>query len=448
MGSEVLIGIDVGTTAIKALAVSTAGQVLAEASVGTPWRHDGPRADADPQDLADYSLAVCEKVATQASTDGHSPVRGVGVTGMAEAGVLIDGMGRPCAPTLAWFDPRGDAAGLRERIAPADFQRTTGRRLNSKPSIAKILWLHRHVPSSTAAVKHLSVAEWIVSSLGGDMVCEASLASRTGLMEISSRAPWIGASEIVGSLLPDRCIWAGESAGRVRSDLSSTLTGATLTVAGLDHQAAALVLGAAQSGTLFDSMGTAEALLRFVEPMSSDQTQRLTDDDIDVDWSVAPGLQVLLAGRLTGLSLERVAAMLGADDRAKRSALGEAATRTSRDGGPTVIDVSNDAIVLGGITDGVSPALTWRAVVEDLTALTSEALNQMAAVAGPHARSVVAGGWSHNPMVVEAKETQLGDFRTADVDEAGALGAAFLAGVAAGILSRPDSDGVARWTDV
>jgi sugar (pentulose or hexulose) kinase len=444
MRQEVLVGVDVGTTSVKALAVTPEGEVLAQSTQETPWRHAGPLADADPRELADVVIEVCAGAAQGAGDEVF--VRAIGVTGIAEAGVLIDPTGEPCAPALAWFDPRGDAETVRAVVEPGDFQRATGRRLNSKPSLMKILWLRAHVPSSVDAVRHLCIAEWIVRALGGDEVSEASLASRTGMLDITRREPWSVATELVGDLLPRDRIWAGEPAGRVTGDgVPAILRDATLTVAGLDHQAAVLVSGAALDGALFDSMGTAEALIRTVSaPVPMDQIAWLTDHDIDVDWSVVPDHQILLAGRLTGLTLERVAAMLGATDRQARRELGQAALGVPRgDDAPRLVDVSNDAVSLGHITDGITPALTWRSVVEDLTDMAGIALDQMASVAGPHTTAVLAGGWTRNPMVADAKARQLGDHRVVDIAEPGALGAAFLGGVAAGLLERPT--GVPAW---
>jgi sugar (pentulose or hexulose) kinase len=446
MGQEALVGVDVGTTSIKALAVGLDGSVLTQASRETPWRHSGPLADADPRVLADTVIAVCEEAAEGVA--GGAAIRAVGVTGIAEAGVLIDGRGEPCAPALAWFDPRGDAAAVRAAVAPRDFQRATGRRLNSKPSLMKVMWLRANIPAAQAAVRHLCVAEWIVRSLGGEEVSEASLASRTGMLDITRREPWPVAVDLVGDLLPTRRVWAGDPAGRARrDDVPTVLRGAVLTVAGLDHQAAVLVSGAASDGALFDSMGTAEALIRTVRaPVPVEQVEGLTDQDIDVDWSVLPDHQILLAGRLTGLTLERIAAMLGVTDRAARRALAEAALAIdAADGLPHLVDVGNDAVVLGGITDGISPALTWRAVVEDLTAMSGVALEQMTSVAGPHRAAVLAGGWIRNPMVADAKARQLGRHVVVDIPEPGAMGAAYLSGVAAGLLERPDADGAPRW---
>lgn len=445
MDRQVLVGVDVGTTSIKAVAVVPDGSVVGEASTPTPWRHQGPWADADALPLASIAIDVCARAAEEA---GAARVVAVGVTGIAEAGVLLDAQGQPCAPVLAWFDPRGDAAAVRAVVEPREYQRATGRRLNSKPSLMKVMWLRQNVPSALDAVRHLCVAEWVVRAMGGEEVSEASLASRTGMLDIARREPWSVAVDLVGDLLARDRVWAGDPAGRVSGDdLPTVLRGAHLTVAGLDHQAAALVSGAACDGALFDSMGTAEALIRTVgDGMPRESIEQLTDHDIDVDWSVLPDHQILIAGRLTGLTLERFAALLGADDRAARRALGEAAVALTRgEDSPLLVEVGNDAVVLGNITDGVSPASTWRAVVEDLTRMAGEALAEMDRVAGPHRTAVVCGGWTRNAMVAEAKRRQLGDPTFVDISEPGALGAAYLGGVAAELLERPGPDGRPRW---
>jgi sugar (pentulose or hexulose) kinase len=249
--------------------------------------------------------------------------------------------------------------------------------------------------------------------------------------------------------LPERRVWAGDPVGNAQGDIPEILRGAVLTVAGLDHYSAAFISGAIRDGVLFDSMGTAEALIRTVaEPVTPDQIEHLTDRDVSVDWSVIPDHQMLLAGRLTGLSLERIAALLGLTDRDARRQIGEEAVGVLRGpDAPSIADLGNDHLAITGITDGVSPALLWRAAVEDLTALSDEALADIAAAVGPHDSAVVVGGWSRNPMVALSKRRQLGAYRTSDLAEPGALGAAFLGGVAAGDLSRPGTDGLPTWQD-
>ena len=435
MPGDVLLGVDVGTTSIKALAVAPTGEVVATHSTPTPWHHEGPHFDIAPQVLADAVIDVLVRTAEGA----QGRVVGIGVTGIGETGILLDSHGRPCAPALAWFDPRGDASRVKAAVSDLEFRCATGMRLNSKPSIAKIQWLYDHVSSSRDAVVHLGVGDWIVHSLGGDMAAEVSVASRSGLMDVTTTKVWEPGVELVGNLMPARRAWAGDHLGCVTGDAPEILRGAVLTNGGHDHQTACLVAGAAHPGMLFDSLGTAEALLRVVDPVSLEDIENLTGADISVGQTVLRDHHVLLAGRLTGLSLDRIAALVGATTREDRQKLGSDALALSRNTAhPRIVGVGNDHLSIVNVTDGVTPAALWRSAVEDLVALTQEPLERMDHVAGAHSEAVVVGGWIKNPMLAAAKRDQLGDYRVLDVAEPGAFGAAFSAGVAAGILQLPE----------
>ena len=434
MPGDVLLGVDVGTSSIKAVAVAPSGRVLASHADPTPWHHEGPHFDIDPRVLADAVLAVLVAAAEQAG----GRIVGIGVTGIGETGILLDGQGEPCAPALAWFDPRGDASRVKAAVSDVEFRRATGMRLNSKPSIAKIQWLYDHVDTARNAVVHLGVGDWIVHALGGQMAAEVSVASRTGLMDVTTTQVWQPGVDLVGDLMPPLRAWAGDPLGSVSTEMPEILRGAVLTNGGHDHQTACLVAGAAHPGVLFDSLGTAEALLRVVNPVTLDDIETLTGVDINVGQTVLRDHQVLLAGRLTGLSLERIASLVGATTREQRQALGEEAVRLRRDATfPRLVDVGNDHLSICDVTDGVSPAALWRSAVEDLVTLTQEPLAQMDEVAGTRESSVVVGGWIRNPMLAQAKHEQLGDYRVLEVAEPGAFGAAFTAGVAAGLLQLP-----------
>ena len=442
MSGDLLLGVDVGTSAIKAVAVSPTGVTLAVRSTPTPWRREGPHFDIDPHVL---TKAVVD-VLVQTAEAAHGTVVGIGVTGIAETGVLLDSQGRTCAPALAWFDPRGDASRVKATVSDVEFRRATGMRLNSKPSIAKIQWLYDNVASARNAVVHLGVGDWIVHSLGGEQATEVSVASRTGLMDVSSTASWEPGVELMGDLLPARRAWAGDDLGKAGGDIPQILRGAVLTNGGHDHQTACLVAGAAHPGVLFDSLGTAEALIRVVHPVSRDSIERLTDADISVGQTMLRDHQVLLAGRLTGLSLERIASLVGAQSREQRQEIGRLAAEMKRDSTfPRLANVGNDHIDVVDITDGVSPAALWHAAVDDLVAYTNAPLELMDEIAGLHESSVVVGGWIHNPMMAAAKSRQLGAYRVLNVDEPGAFGAAFTAGVAAGLLELPHLGKEPQW---
>jgi sugar (pentulose or hexulose) kinase len=432
--SGVLVGIDVGTTRVKAVATSTDLRVLGHHEVPTPWLHRGATAEVDPTALADATFAA----AAGAVRDAGSTALAVGVTGMAETGVLLDVDQRPVGPALAWYDPRADCDDVRRELGDDAYRRTTGRENNTVPSLPKLLWLRRHVDQTRRAVRYLSVPEWAVHALGGDQVNELSLVSRTGLFDVPGRRPWDDGLAMLGAG-PDflgEIVEAGQPVGRVADTAPEELRGAVLTVAGHDHQTAAYALGAAVDGVVLDSLGTAEALLRTVRaPLAADAIDRMARESVTTGWGVVPGHLCLLAGLPTGISLERVGQLVGAATPAERIELGRQGLALDRSRTAMRLAATYHGVTLHDIDDEAAPALVWRVAVEDLIATAEHILGVMAAEVGAHRDVVVTGGWLHNPLVKALKEAQYGGFAPGRVDEPGATGAAELAGVAAGLVS-------------
>jgi sugar (pentulose or hexulose) kinase len=443
---RVVVGVDMGTTRVKAIALDLTGAVRGEAERRTPWRRDGGRAEVDPIALSTLGQTVAAEAASTVEPAGGSAsattVLGIGVTGMAETGVLVDAQDRPLAPAIAWHDPRGDLDTIARQIGVDVFQAATGLPLSTLPSLGKLLWLRRHVSDTKSAVRFYSVGEWVVRRLGGAAVAELSLASRTGLLELAPARPWDAAFGVLGCppLLGEPVV-AGTPVGTAHGpQVPSTLQGAVLTVAGHDHQTASYGVGAAVDGALFDSLGTAEGLVRTVRPpLPPQRVGEMAARGISVGWGVVADHLCLLAGLPTGLTLDRVAAMLGATGPAERLALGEQAARLAE--APTLsLDVGYGKLGIAGITDGITPAGLWRSVVDGLAAHSARTVALMDAAAGRHRQVVVSGGWLHDPAVLAAKRRQYPAMRTTGIAELGAYGAALMAAAAAGQPIDPASE--------
>lgn len=441
---ELVVGIDAGTTRIKALAVAMDGSVVAEAAAPTPWQRSGAEAQMDAQELLDVVQSVLARLEQSDTWPQQARVVGIGVTSMAEAGVLMDAASDPRAPVMAFHDPRGHADVLERVVGRQAFHGHVGMRLNNKPSVAKILWLRENVASAGDASCFLSVAEWIVHRLGGERVSEISLVSRTGLFDVVERVPWQATLDLVGPLLPGPVTLAGDDCGRA-SLVPASMRGAVLTVAGMDHQSAAFACGAATTGALFDSMGTAEAFLRFTPgPLARDELIRLAERDVAVLWSVIPDHVCVLGALVTGLSLERILRLLGVESHEQRAQLARKAL-TATVGDLSLTDVDHVGLAIRGVNDDASPEALWRASVGNLVGLGSDLLDFMEATSAARRRTVLAGGWVHDAMVVQAKREAMGEFQVSEVKEAGALGAAMFGAIAAGLMGRPSASETPTW---
>ena len=444
MGTEgQLVGIDIGTSTIKVGVVALDGRELVHSRCPTPWTCVATGAEIDPDALF---AAVLATVAAALAQLPPAPVLGIGVTSMAETLIYLDGADRPLRPAVAWHDARGaeQASQLGDEIGEAAFTAATGLPVSRLCSLVKLRWLRDQWAGADRLARVLSVAEWVVHRLGGDPVAELSLASRTGMLDIRARAWWPAALDWAGqppSILPP-LVQAGSVVGRAAGlppELAA-LNGAALTIAGHDHLCAAVGGGVLDEGALFDSCGSAEALIRASRAeLSADQVARAVAGHVTVGWHVLPGHRALVGAQRAGLALQRFLALLGTTAE-QRPALEDAALAAATR--PSALRVTNpdqELSTLSGIGWASSPGEVWWAAVSAVAQRTAELLGTITEVSGPVREVLAAGGWTHSPALRAAKAAHLPQIQYPQVVEPGVRGAALLAGCAAAVFSDPSS---------
>jgi sugar (pentulose or hexulose) kinase len=439
--TELLLGLDVGTSTCKAAVVDAAGAEVAHGQAPTPWEVTPAGVQIDPEALFQAAVAAARDALAGAPA-GH--LAGIGVASMAETGVLLDGRGRILHPAIAWHDARGeDAARAIARDLPGFVERT-GLPATPLCTLAKLRHLRDVLGPERfgAARRWLDVASWVVRRLGGRDVAELSLASRTGLLDLHAVAPYREALAWAGlpdDLLADLVV-AGTGAGRNDGVALPEAGDAVLTVAGHDHLVAGVGVGVVAPGDVLDSCGTAEALVRVVAPpLDADAIRRSVEGGISVGHHVAPGRQALLGGLWSGLALREVleALRIDPDDPAGREELDAGALATAPGEAPALeLELRSLQRPPLRLPDA-EPALIWRAAIDAVARGVEDALGHIDAVAGPHTKVVVTGGWARDPAVLDAKR-RLGAVESPSVVEAGCRGAALLAGVAAGLYPSAD----------
>lgn len=450
------LGFDLGTTVTKVSAVSEDGTHLLDRSVATAWRESGQgRVERSAASVAE---AVEQLIADAASALGPGvTVRSIGVTSMAEAGVLVDADGRDRSPVIAWYDPRGaeQAAALPAALADA-FPARTGLPVSHVATLFKLLWL-REEGLDLAGLQWLSLPEWVILRLGGRRVAELSLLGRTGLLDVHTSLPWEPALTHLGvgvgvGLLPE-IVAAGTPAGTVRADHPvAAVRGAVLTVAGHDHAVAAAAAGCGEPGSALDSFGTAEAYLASASTVPDPGTVRdLALSGISVYPHVVRGSTGFIGGTRTGLVLKRVQRVLGAEHEPARSALDLAALALApgETAGVTVTGYHmgdrDVGIHLG--SEAHTPAHVWRAALDGGTARGRELLEQLRGAGAGVDRLVVAGGWTRMRSVLAARRDLAPVVEVAGVEQPGTWGAARFGAWAAlhGTDAGPDRRPPAAW---
>ena len=455
MTTEILVGLDLGTTSSKAIARDLRDRQVALVEAATPWTTvlGGTQTMADS--LFALALGLLTDVVHRAE-ERIGPVRvlGVGVAGLAESGVLLDASGEACAPVVAWFDKRGvrelEAAATRSPFLPQQFPGRTGLPWDCQASLAKLLWLQDGGLPLTRGHRWSSVPEWIVHRLGGDLVREPSLASRTGLIDQATGSVWTEGLEAAGvpeSLLPPAAP-AGTAVGTLRAPhLPRPLQGAVLTVAGHDHPVAAVGVGAVGADELFNSSGTADVIARSLPGVLPDgERELLVRAGLSAGAHVLPGTTLLLGGVRGGLLLRRLLGALGATTSTERERLDLAALEVG--GLPPGLEVSGagptgDDVVLR-LRDDVTPAHVWAAATRYTAAETGALIATIESIVGPHRRAIASGGWTRMESVRTAKRSVIANLEFSDLREPGVVGAALIAGKAVGLRTADPGSGTCR----
>ncbi|MET0714177.1 MAG: FGGY family carbohydrate kinase, partial [Mycetocola sp.] len=441
MKNTLVVGLDLGSTGIKVLVADESGAEVLVEQAPTPWKSgEGGTTAMTAGALVGTVRALLESVAEQL-TDRYGTearVHAIGVSGMGESGILIDSDGDPLAPAIAWFDPRGSEqlVAIPEALR-TQFAGRTGMPLGVQVSVVKLLHLQKQ-GVDLSGTRWLNLPEFVVTALGGKQAAEYSLASRTGLIDQDTGAPWPEILDYLG-VTPDflpPLTDAGTPLGEARTAwLPDVFVGAKLTVAGHDHLVSAVSTGDFPADRYHVSMGTAEVLLRVLDgPLSFEARTRLADRLINCVRHVVPGRWVLVAGVKTGLLMRRTLQLQGITDRAGRDALDARVMDVPFAGNLPSGDIevygarNDDGVLHLTIRgDGADPAEIFSAVLRhgnDEIELLIDAMDREI----PAARSsLLTGGWAAMNSVRRARSEILPAVEVSDRAQDTAYGASVFA---------------------
>ena len=172
-----LLGIDLGTTGVRAGVFDEKGALLAEASDPCPSSTPaGGRAEADAEEWWTAVRGACARLATRESLER---VDAVAVTGQAPTAVLVDGAGCPLRPAILWLDVRADAEAhaLDATLGAGRAEALGGNRMHAYYLGPKLAWLRAHEPEVLdRAALVLQSHAFIALRLTGEAACDPSTA--------------------------------------------------------------------------------------------------------------------------------------------------------------------------------------------------------------------------------------------------------------------------------
>ena len=429
----ILVGIDVGTSATKGLAITPDGEVLAREEAEYPLSTPRPGwAEQDPDDWWRATETVLERLTASAGAP-----QGIGLSGQMHGLVALDANDRPLRPAILWNDQRTQAEcdeiestiGLQRLIA------LTGNRALTGFTAPKLLWLRHHEPETYESIKHIALPkDYVRLRLTGEHATDVSDASGTVLLDVANRR-W--SDEVLDALKIDPAwlptiLESPERSGHTRNDIP--------VAAGAGDQAAgALGVGVDRPRPVSVALGTSGVLFAALNEFAADPQARVHAfcHAVPNAWHLM-GVMLSAAGSLAWLRS-------ATDPRIPFDTLMSEAERWPAgaenltflpylQGERTPYPDPDARGAFAGLSLRHDRGALTRAVLEGVAFGLRDSLDLIAELGEPPKQGRISGGGARSDLwtqiVASALELPL---ERVQVDEGAAFGAAILGGVAAGV---------------
>ncbi len=439
----IVVGLDVGTTGVKALALSADGDVLGTATRGYDLSTPRPGwAEQDPDDWLRAAESALAEVA-----DGRE-VAGIGFSGQMHGLVVVDDDGQVIRPAILWNDQRTavECTEIEERIGLERLIALTGNRALPGFTAPKLLWLRRHEPEAYARIARVMLPkDYVRLGLTGEWAIDASDASGTLLLDVARRA-WsaevVDALELPAAWLPP-VLESPARAGAVAAS-NSLLQGTPVAAGAGDQPAAAVGVGATRPGTLSVVLGTSGVVLAPLPAYEHDAEARVHAfcHALPETWQ-AMGVMLSAAGSLQWLH-----------DTVARDVPFDALVAEAEAWAPGTEGLLFLPYLAGERTPHADPdargafvglemrhdrGALVRAVLEGVAFGLCDSLDLLRALGVEAATARVSGGGARSRLWLRIVASALGvPLERTESEEGSALGAALLGGVAGGVFADVD----------
>ena len=266
--APVVVGIDLGTSAVKVLAATTGGRQIASGSefYGLETPHpDFVEQDADAVYRA--TMRVLERVLADVRMRG-SEVTAIGFSSAMHGVLCVDDAGEPISRVITWMDRRAHAIADRWRAdgAGAELYALTGAPMHPMLPVAKLRWLLDNDPELARRTRRfVGLKELVIFRWTGEWLVDHGIASATGMFDLRTRAWSPRALELAG-VDPDRLSAPAKPSTALRAFRPAIarelgFTGRTAVVlASADGPLANIGVGTSQRGDVALTLGTSGAV--------------------------------------------------------------------------------------------------------------------------------------------------------------------------------------------
>ena len=278
---DLLLGLDVGTTATKALLIDVKGKTVASASYTygliTPHKD---WVEQDPEELWRGVIITIRKVLEHVKPEDK--ILALSLSTQGGTTIPVDANYQPVGNAISWMDHRANkqAEQMRNTLGESRMYEVTGWDIYDGLPLLHILWLRQNAPDIFKSAKHfLFVNDFIIYRLTGQTCMDPSNAGITQLFNIAS-GQWDDGMLNIAGISPDQLSPVHESGfvvGNVKANRETGLSESTVVVNGAhDQYCAALGSGVIDTGDVMLSCGTAWVILGVMDQLRLDPKRRLS----------------------------------------------------------------------------------------------------------------------------------------------------------------------------
>lgn len=452
-----LVGIDLGSTSLKAVVYDLTGKAVAKASRPTQrFNPDDKHPDWviwKPEQIWGGTAEALREAISK--LDDPKKIRGVAVTGMGMDGVPVDKAGNWLYPFISWHCPRTapQHAWWLQNIGIEKQFSITGNPIWAINTALRLRWMRENEPSILDKTdKWLLIEDFINFMLSGVRATDYSMASNTLLLDQRMRRysdELLKLSGIDRRLLCDPQP-SGTPIGQVHAQAAEATglpVGTPVVLGGHDFLCGMLPVGAFKPGVVLDVVGTWEIIVAAMErPLLTPEVAHM---GWWIDSHVARDMYAAMGSAVAGDMLEWFRREYGPDDdwdslmtAARSSAPGARGVmflpHMSGSTIPVIDPKSKGAFI--GLRNSTTKGDMIRAVVEGLNFQFLEILAGLEIATGtPMQKLVAVGGGAGNALRTQNKADMTGKpIETPEIEEATPLGAAILAGIGVGLYKNEE----------
>ena len=447
------LGLDIGTSAVKAVLSDGRARIFASAEIALP-APSRPRPGWSEQNPDDWWNAARSALAKLRADNPRRfcAVRAVGLSGQMHGVAALDKSDRPLRPAILWDDSRAasECRTLEKRVP--DIARVAGARAMPGLSAPKILWLEKHEPEVRRRVRKILLPkDYVRLKLAGAHCTDRSDAAGTLWLD-QARRDWSGEILSACNLSRDETpalVEGSEASGTVRPQVARALgfSPRTIVAGGAgDCAAAAISAGAVADGAACLSFGTAAVYV-----VAAAAHRPAPETGVHAFCHALPDLWMQMSAMLNGASCLRWAADILGTDPAGADNLAAAADRAARpDSGRAIFlpylrgerTPHNDPAARGALV-GTGPAFGRgdfaRAVMEGVAMTLALGRDMLRRAGANPAPPIVVGGGARSRVWMQILADFLGE--PVRVGKEGTSGSALGAARLARLSDGGESDG-------